>query len=213
MAVFTPAQFLNKLRITDYTFEPTENSRSTADVSGLSYRISHGVSFWQGDIQVSPNTYESQSYVNGLISKIKRPGNYFLFTPKQQARPANFVTGMNLSAVQIDGVQTAGYNVKLKGLPASFKLIEGDLFSFPINGAHRLYRVTNEVTATSTGLATVEVHTPLTAGALPASNTAVALVNPLCTCQYVDGSFSGINYGLAHADSFSFSFKQSFRIS
>lgn len=213
MAVFTLAQFVNKLRITDYTFEPTENSRSTADVSGLSYRISHGVSFWEGDIQVSPNTYESQVYANGLIAKIKKPGNYFLFTPKQQSRPANFETGMSFSAVQINGTQTAGYNIKLKGLPANLKLIEGDLFSFPINGAHRLYRVTNEVTATGAGLATVEVHTPLTAGALPAGNTAVAMINPLVTCQYVDGSFSGINYGLAHADSFSFSFKQSFIIS
>lgn len=212
MAVLSLAQFANRLRVTDYTFEPSENVQTTQSIGGITYRVSRGPILWSGSITCSAYTHDGQAQLSALIDKIKRPGNQFLFTPPKSTRPKSFVAGNNLSSVQIDGVQASGYDIKLKRLPPNFVLTEGDYFSFNLNGIHRIYRVVTAVTASATGTATVEVNIPLASGGLPANNTAVALINPLVTCQYKDRSYSGVTVGLSHSDSFSFSFVQTIRI-
>ena len=212
MAVLSLAQFANRLRVTDYTFEPSENVQTTQSIGGITYRVSRGPILWSGSITCSAYTHDGQAQLSALIDKIKRPGNQFLFTPPLRSRPKSFVTGDNLSNVQTNGTQAAGYNIKLKGLPANYELTEGDYFSFNLNGIHRIYRVVTAVTASATGTATVEVNVPLASGGLPPANTVVALINPVATCQYKDRSYSGVTVGLSHSDSFSFSFVQTIRI-
>lgn len=149
-----------------------------------------------------------------LINKIQRPGVFINFTPIEDGytlRPRLWKSGDQLSGVQVDGTQTTGYNIKLKGLPSGYTLSRGDFLSFPFGGVHRLFMVTDDVTATET-TATVPINLPLYEGSLPANNTTVSLINPQVTCQYVDGSYSGMTFSPKNTSSISFAIQQVFRV-
>lgn len=211
MAVISLAGLHNQLRISEYTLSLSDNIVSTRSVGGQFFTAPRGPRLWQGSMQFSTWTHSGQNRLEALISQIQIPGNYFNFTPKKANVPANY-KGSGFGLVQTDGTQTAGQNLKLKGLPANFQLLAGDFLSFVIAGSNRLYRIAADATVASTGLATVKLEHPLSPGALPPASTPVTMVNPLLTAQYVPGSFQTGSIGLAATSGCSFSFVQAIRV-
>lgn len=210
--VLTLADFQDKLRIAEYSFEPSENSQSTRSIGGLVYKAARGPKIWQGEIATSAMTYAQHAEVSGIIDRIRTVGTFFLFSPAKNARPAAYKAGDALNAVQVNGTQVAGFSLKLKGLPANYVLTAGDCLSFVLTGAHRLYRITANAQANASGQVTVSLHTPLNSGALPAGNLAVTLISPRVTCVYSDGSLNPGRSNLSHVSGFTFNFSQVFRV-
>ena len=212
MTTLSLEQFVDKLRINEYYFEPSENSQSTRSIGGIVYKASRGPKIWIGEITCSASSYADYAEQAGLLDQLRTVGTFFVFSPPRKSRPAAYKAGDDLNNVAVNGTQAVGYSLRLKGLPQSFTLTSGDCLSFQMGGVHRMYRITSTVQASVGGLATVSIHTPLNPGGLPAADLKVELVKPKVTCVYADGSFSGARTNLSHSDGFSFGFTQVFRV-
>lgn len=215
MAILDYNSFQAKLNINNIEFDTSDNIQSSRSIGGLTYRVSRGPKIWTGTITLSENTHLNVQATKGLIQNIRNADNYFIFSPDTRygsARPATWKASDVLTNVKTNGTQAAGYSLKLKGLPANYVLTHGDYLSFTMSGAHRLYQITEAVTASGTGTVTVKVNIPLMAGALPVTDTVVRLVQPFMTAAYADNSYSGGAFNVSHADSLSFSFQQVIRV-
>lgn len=211
MTIYTQTTFLNKLRMVNYSINPTSNISSTRSANGQLWTAQSGHRIWQGSISCGEHNFQTNNALETLISQVQTPGNFFIFIPKMNRFPANY-TGSGLTSVTVDGVQSTGYNLKIKGLPASFKLMTGDFLSYAINGAYRLNRVGADSTATATGTTTVKLELPLTVGALPDADLAIQLVDPRLTAQIVPGSIGYGSAGLVSHSGLSFNFVQALRV-
>lgn len=192
---------------------------TSRDRFGMTWRADNGIRWYGGQVTCTNSEhYEGREY-SALMHKVQQVGNYFNYTPLQYhrvardktMRPKMWKPGDNLSSVVTNGSQSASSTLRISGLPSGYVLSRGDYISFPIGGIHRLYQVSDPVTAPSNGIASVSLNMPLTVGGLPPAGTAVSLIAPQVTCSYVDGSFSGITDNIAHSEGFKFSFQQVFR--
>lgn len=207
MAVLDLAAFQNKIqgRILTYTLTTTENMVSTRSLGGTVHTATNGVKLWTGSITFTRHTSRIVNRLDALLERVTQPGNFFLFTPHLYKGPANWTT-QNFANVQTNGTQSVGYNLRLRNVPANFQFLAGDMLSFLSNGTHRLFRITSDVTAPSNGQVTVTINVPLSPSSLPTNATAVNVISPVCTMQYVPGSVqSGVmNAGYADGGAFQF---------
>lgn len=209
MAVYTLANFQNQLRITDYSFNLTENVAHSRTYGGEIYRASSGQRLWVGSISCSSGTYEGNRKIEALVSTMQEAGNYFNFCPKIARKPIAPTTS-DLSNVQVAIAPISGKSIRLKNLPNEWHLSAGDYLSFASNGVNLMYQVAANAEVTN-GQAIVSLTHSLIPGFLPAVNDAVRLVDPIVTCQIKPGSVSFGRVGLAHTSGISFDFFQSIR--
>lgn len=209
MAIIPLQQYL---KIASYTLKPSENQITTRSVSGQYHNAVRGPRLWQGTINCPPSTHAKAREIEGVLDSLMMVGNSFVLVlfdrDKAPLKPKNATPSDNFSAVRIDGAQSVGYQLRLRGLPPSFQLAAGDFLSFAIAGTHRLFRLTEPATANAGGDVTVSLNIGMDQGSLPIDGAVVTMVGPRVTCKYVNNSFSGINMNPTHADGFSFSFQQ-----
>lgn len=199
------------LKIESYILNASENKQTTYSVSGQSHSVVRGPRLWQGKINCPASSHAKARETEGILNGLMLLGNSFVFTPfdaKGQLKPASYQPTHNLSNIRVNGLQAVGYSLRLRGLPASYQLTAGDMLSFVINSTHRLFSLTESVTANAAGEATVKLNIGLDQGSLPADGSVVTMDGPRVTCRYVNNSFSGINLNPAYAEGFSFSFQQ-----
>lgn len=210
MPIYSLTEFHNELRPVGYTFNLSNNVKSSRDLSGITYRLSRGPRLWQGSIQLRSHKNQTQRQIEALLSAIEEGDMHFQFSPWMSSKPQNYAN-TGFTNVQTNGTQVAGSSLKLRNLPSDFRFLKGDMLSFAINGVNRLFRIKADTTASGT-TATVTIEPGLTAGALPANLTAVAMLNPVCTVQAVPGS---VEYGSIRrviTEGASFQFIQSLKV-
>ncbi len=208
MAVFNLAGFHNKLRITDYTLDLTENATQSRSVGGLLNTASSGPRLWNGRVTVGAYSHEGNRELHALTRSVQTVGNYFLFSPIKRQKPQKWLASQNWSSVQANGTQAGGYSLKLKGLPPNVELRPGDYFHFVIGGTNRLFEIAESVTASATGTATVTTTHPMTMSGIPAANAAITFINPSVTCVLVPDSVSTGQIKNKYTEGVSFSFIQ-----
>lgn len=211
MAVLSLAEFQNQIKIHDVQLHLSETTNVTTSYGGQSFVASRGVNLWNGTILCSTQSKDRARRIEAMVGRIRAPGNYFQYCPIEGKTPINYAAH-DFSTVSTNGVQSAGYVLKLKGLPASFPISAGDYLSFAVNGIDRLHRVATDITASGTGTANVTLENPLPHGDLPGANLFVRFINPLMTAMYVPGSFKTGVIGLAATSGVSFNFIQATRV-
>jgi|GEM_PF-5771598 len=211
MTVYNLSQFYNQLRVTSATLSLNSPVQVSRAAGGTIYSALTGPRLWQGSIQCADYTHEGNRRIEALLALVQTPGNYFQMTPPKGNRPINYA-GSGFTDVATNGSQTAGNTLKLKGLPASFKVSAGDYLSFVGGGVHRLYQVAADVTAAVGGTVTVTLTQPIPTSLLPDADTDVRMLDPILTAQIVPGSVSYGSVGLASTSGLSFEFIQSVRV-
>lgn len=210
MAVLALSDFQNKLHPLNYTFSLSSNVKSSRDASGITYRVGRGTRIWGGSINFAPWSKDEQRRAEAFLSNSEEADTYWLFSPWEAKQPKNY-TGTGFTNVQTNGTQVSGNSLKIKNVPSGFAFRAGDLCSIQINGVHRMFRIRSDTNATGT-TATIAIEPKLTVGGLPAANTVVSFLNPVCTVQTVPGS---VSYGSVYrdfAEGGSLQFIQSFRV-
>ena len=213
MTVYTLANFFEQLPINEFTLGLSENVQTSRSVGGLTYRAARGPRIWGGTISCANSKHWQGRKYQALINEIQKPGNYFMVTPLELGRairPANWVSGNVFSGVKVDGTQTIGNSLKIKGCPANFQFIAGDYFSLTL-GVQRLFQITSDAQADADGKVTLSTNIPFTIGRVPVNDQAVSFMNPTFLAAYVDGSYSNIKTAMSHSEGFSFGFQQVFR--
>lgn len=215
MAVFGLTDFFDKLNILDYTMYLSDNGVTSQAESGLIQRALRGPRLWTGTITCQTHrSFASARELEALCQHVQSVGNHFLVRDKKAAYPASRVVGDGLTNAGLSIVSpiAAGHTVTLSGLPANYVLSGGDSFSYSLNGVYRLHKIALGATANASGVVTVTLVNPLTAGSLPSNGTAIQLINPRVTAQIVPGSLQLGTVGLPTTSGLSFSWIQSVKV-
>ncbi len=201
---------MDQLGVVSYNLNPIDSVKTVRSQNGQIWRAGSGVRLWQGSIVCRDHKFNNQRRTEAMLINMQNPGNFFLFTPKKASRP---ITPGAVGTPVTDGTQVAGFNLKLRGITAGFKLSCGDYLSFMNNGVHRFYQITEDATVNASGVVTVKLNIPMMSGQLPANGTGVRLIDPLMTCEIQPGTVSYGAVGLDRQSGVSFQFIQSVWVS
>lgn len=208
MAYYGITDFQNKLLISDYTLELSENLVSSQTGSGQVNVSSVGPRLWKGTITITQQSHDIMAQQIALVRRIQNSGNFFVFTPPKYNLPQSGGSFSGYSPV-VNATPVAGYTLTVTGMPPSYVLTAGDYLSFSVNSTHRLHQVAVGVTATAGGVATIELVNPIMANSVPAAGAAVVFSQPRLTCRYVPASMRIGRTMIDRGETFAFDFIQS----
>ena len=128
-----------------------------------------GARLWTCDVSLVPKAHHAMSAIEAQVEVLLEAGASFLaYDPRKQYPAADrFGTVLASSLVTLTTVNANNRDIRFSGLPAGYVLTPGDMFSFTyLSGPTRyaLHRIVVGDTATSAGVAMVEVTPPFRAG-------------------------------------------------
>lgn len=169
---------------------------------------------WRGRIALETMGQDCADFIASRLSALEIPGRAFYATSKRRAGPQDDPTGATVggSSVTLTNVDGSG-QVAFAGLPAGFRLVRGDLFSFTYGSSptrYALHRLVETGTADGSGnVSGLHVAPAIRTGW--SNGDPVTLVNPICKAVIVPGS---VNYGAGYkrwVSGMSFEWRQTLR--
>lgn len=202
-------QFFDHLRIAAYTFDLSENRR-TSETGGGEILVSDlGPRLWSGSMSVVPALHAPQRAVAAMASLLRDgAGEFMLGDPgarNPQADPtgamASFMPPMVLNA-------WGGREATISS--TMFPLSPGDFFSFEYAGGKVALHQVVQIQGFDPAAGYTYCITPsIRAGAV--AGTAVKIYAAECKALIVPGTFRGPEYSPAAAGGFSFEWRQTLR--
>jgi hypothetical protein len=128
-----------------------------------------GAPVWYSDIALAPMQMADFRTLRSRIMLLNGSANMFLFASPESMYPASdpFGVAVAASTVLVHTVGGDNKTLRLKGLPATYVITEGDFLSITYNGGRQALHVANEtVTAVAGVTPTFEVRPHLRPGML-----------------------------------------------
>lgn len=142
--------------------------------AGQTEAAERGRSLWQMDMSVpalGPHAYEEmQAFFDSMRGMLNNFTAYDFFRRRPRAYPGVGWAGITRnSGAAFDGTCTlssaSGYQVTLANLPSAYKIMPGDMISWPWRATRTLHRVVETVTAVG-GSLTVQVEPDVPPGTI-----------------------------------------------
>lgn len=206
--------FLRDLRPNDVRFDLSESLQFNQTRGQEILRADAAPRIWVGTVTFAPTDHITAAARDALLDLLREADGTFYVTNSARPFPARDPGALILgpSVVRIDSLDADAKRLTLKGLPAAYELVRGDMLSFDYDtGRRALHRVVSaSVVAGPTGTTPVfEVRPHVRPGA--AVDAVVTLVRPSCLAVVVPDSVSAGAYALANAGSASLQFMQSLK--
>lgn len=189
----TLAQFFDRIGVIAQPFYLSAAVISAGETEGGEVMTaSIGARLWQGALSIRANTYLTADQIQSKIELLQQTGGAFNVGDKKRAYPQNDPTGAILGAAAptISAINANSRDIGITGLPASYRITEGDLMTIPYGSSpvrYGLHRAQATVTANGSGLiAAIEVAPPIRPGVIVGSS--VVLARPYCKAVIVPGS-------------------------
>lgn len=186
------AAFFDDLCIAEASFYLAENSVYSRTGAGEIIGAQVGPSLWRGTVSLRPHKIDDALMIAARLDTLRIPGRSFLVSPYGGEFPRMDPDGIILGLANplIGTVNANRVTVGITNLPSGYKISQGDFLSVEYGTPVRygLYQIASGGTANGSGVATVEVSRPLSAGIVPGMD--VRLVNPICKSVIAPGEYT-----------------------
>lgn len=202
----TDLTFIDDIDIRAFKIEPVEPVQYDRLASGGSVASSLGDPYWRGRIEAEFDSSSEILTSEARLGRLSRPGQTFLAYDIRLNGPQQDIGGTLLTGSE-SILEFSSGQISLQNLPANYKLTTGDMIGWTIGGVRYMYRLTEDVTADSSGdTGLFDVDPPISN--TPTVDLAVTLVRPKIKCQIVEHEY-GMTTGVV-TDGFALNFEQVF---
>lgn len=217
MAISFPlslADFYDFLPIRSEYVSPGQQVSMSGTEGGEILTAEVAPALWQGSIELQNMDIDTADFIASRLRALEIPGRAFYATIKRRAGPQDDPTGATVggASVTLTNVDGSG-QVAFAGLPAGFRLVRGDMFSFTYGSSPTRYALHQLVeTGTADGAGAVSgLHVAPAIRTGWSNGDPVALVEPVCKAVVVPGSAAyGHAYG-GRVDGMAFQWRQTLR--
>jgi hypothetical protein len=206
------ASFWDTLPIRSLVWDELRQDQVSGQGSGATLAYDMGGQLWRGTVTLDSMDWDQARAVHGRLRKLRGPLDKFLAYDPLSAFPTTDPTGSALTGytVLLSDINADRRRVKFSGLPATFGLREGDMWSVDFGSPTTIRGLFSIDDATVTAVAGVTPWFYVTPNVWPGitAGATVTLIKPTASVYIVPGSMKRGTISSGRVEGSSFQIKQ-----